>query len=176
MADVGFDGKVAIITGAGGGLGREHALLLASRGALVVVNDVGGAVDGTGGVGPRSEIVQGAEVVEGHHRQGRDPGGVVVEVDRIDRQRDVTQLRQADETALHHRLIGTLHHPRTNGPSLPLIHGVLHQRFSFAYIMELFLYLLQRFDRCWQAFTPPQKQTGPTMLEDMQAALQSTLW
>jgi NAD(P)-dependent dehydrogenase (short-subunit alcohol dehydrogenase family) len=44
-----FDGQVAVITGAGGGLGRQHALLLAGRGARVVVNDVGGAVDGTGG-------------------------------------------------------------------------------------------------------------------------------
>ena len=43
-----LDGKVAIVTGAGGGLGREHALALAAEGAAVVVNDLGGARDGTG--------------------------------------------------------------------------------------------------------------------------------
>lgn len=44
-----LSGRVAIITGAGGGLGRQHALLLASCGAKIVVNDLGGATDGTGG-------------------------------------------------------------------------------------------------------------------------------
>lgn len=44
-----FEGKVAIVTGAGGGLGRCHAIELAKRGARVVVNDLGGAMDGTGG-------------------------------------------------------------------------------------------------------------------------------
>jgi len=52
-----FEGKVAIITGAGGGLGRCHALELAKRGCKVVVNDLGGAMDGTGGSSDAAKAV-----------------------------------------------------------------------------------------------------------------------
>ena len=90
MADLGFDGKVVIITGAGGGLGRQHALLLASRGALVVINDLGGAVDGTGSDKGAAERVvdeikaSGGEAVADTNSVATPEGGAAIVQTAVD--------------------------------------------------------------------------------------------
>ena len=90
MADLGYDGKVAIITGAGGGLGRHHALLLAKRGALVVVNDLGGNIDGTGGDASAAQKVvdeikaAGGEAVADHNSVATPEGGAAIVKTAVD--------------------------------------------------------------------------------------------
>jgi NAD(P)-dependent dehydrogenase (short-subunit alcohol dehydrogenase family) len=86
MAELGYDGKVAIVTGAGNGLGREHALLLASRGAQVVVNDLGGSVAGDGAsltaaetVAKEIEAAGGVAIAEGSSVATREGGAAIVQ-------------------------------------------------------------------------------------------------
>lgn len=85
-----FDGKVAVVTGAGAGLGREHALLLASRGAKVVVNDLGGAVNGEGGdKSPADQVVDeikaaGGEAVANYDSVASREGGAAIIQTAID--------------------------------------------------------------------------------------------
>ncbi|MEM7051308.1 MAG: SDR family NAD(P)-dependent oxidoreductase [Acidobacteriota bacterium] len=85
-----FDDRVAIVTGAGNGLGRSHALGLAARGAKVVVNDLGGARDGTGASSTAAQ-----EVVEEIRSQGGDAlanGADVTDVEQVE-----AMVREAEE-------------------------------------------------------------------------------
>lgn len=90
MAELGFDGKVAIITGAGGGLGRSHSLELAKRGALIVVNDLGGSMDGTGENASAAQKVvdeikaAGGEAVANHDSVATPEGGEAIVQTAID--------------------------------------------------------------------------------------------
>jgi NAD(P)-dependent dehydrogenase (short-subunit alcohol dehydrogenase family) len=75
-----FDDKVAIVTGAGGGLGREYALALAARGAKVVVNDLGGARDGTGHSDAALKVVEEIKAAGG---EAMSNGGSVTEYEQM---------------------------------------------------------------------------------------------
>ena len=86
-----LDGKVALVTGAGGGLGRTHALLLAAGGAGVVVNDLGGARDGTGGSTTMADSVV-AEIQAGGGKAVANYGSVS----------DKAQAQSMVQTALDH--------------------------------------------------------------------------
>jgi NAD(P)-dependent dehydrogenase (short-subunit alcohol dehydrogenase family) len=77
---ISFKDRVAIVTGAGGGLGRAYALELARRGARVVVNDLGGARDGTGHSDAALKVVEEIEAMGG---EAMSNGGSVTEYDQM---------------------------------------------------------------------------------------------
>ena len=84
MPEMRFDGRVCVITGAGGGLGRSHALELARRGAQVVVNDLGGALDGSGASTSAAQHVVdeitafGGQAVPNHDSVATPAGGEAI--------------------------------------------------------------------------------------------------
>ncbi len=79
---ISFKARVAIVTGAGGGLGREYALELARRGAKVVVNDLGGARDGTGTSDAAAQVVEEIEKAGG---EAIANGASVTEYDQMEK-------------------------------------------------------------------------------------------
>ncbi|MCP5039495.1 MAG: SDR family oxidoreductase [bacterium] len=84
MSEISFQDRVAIVTGAGGGLGKTYALEFAKRGAMVVVNDLGGGADGTGsGATPADEVVKeiteaGGKAVSNHDSVATPEGGEAI--------------------------------------------------------------------------------------------------
>ena len=90
MTDITFDGRVAIVTGAGGGLGRTYALELARRGAAVVVNDLGGSVNGAGGDDAAAQRVVdeikafGGQAAPSYHSVATPEGGAAIVKTAVD--------------------------------------------------------------------------------------------
>jgi NAD(P)-dependent dehydrogenase (short-subunit alcohol dehydrogenase family) len=90
MSEFSFDGRVAIVTGAGGGLGRAYSLELARRGARVVVNDLGGSVDGVGsGTRAADAVVQeikasGGEAIANYDSVASPEGGQAIVTAAVD--------------------------------------------------------------------------------------------
>ena len=129
--DLGLDGRVAIVTGGGGGLGRSHALALAARGAHVVVNDLGGGPDGTGSSEDAAERVAkeiraaGGEAVTSYDSVATPDGGARIVQTALDaygavdivvnnagflRDRSVAKLDMSDVHALVEvHLLGAFH-------------------------------------------------------------------
>lgn len=145
MSELRLDGHVAVITGAGRGLGRAHALLLAERGARVVVNDPGVELDGSGGDhGPANEVVdliteRGGAAVASYEPVGTEAAAAALIGQALDVYGQIDILVNnagiftpihsfADTTTdsfarvLHVHLMGTIHNTRAAWPHMAARH------------------------------------------------------
>ena len=119
MSTLRFDERVAVITGAGRGLGREYALLLASKGAKVVVNDLGGGLAGgdEGSAGPAEQVAQEIRAAGGEAVSNSDS---VTDLDAVYGMVEQVGAAGGDDAQMadgavaeveaHQRLAGELHH------------------------------------------------------------------
>ena len=122
-----FSGKTAIVTGAGGGLGREYALELGRRGANVVVNDLGGSRDGTGTSDAAEKVV--AEIVEAGGSAMAN-GGSVTEYDQMVQMVGSSHLRLVLDYVNHFETLKQVYQSRARlahifeemGPCGPVMH------------------------------------------------------
>jgi NAD(P)-dependent dehydrogenase (short-subunit alcohol dehydrogenase family) len=150
MSDITFDGRVAVVTGAGGGLGKTYALELARRGAKVVVNDLGGSVFGFGGATSAADAVveeineMGGEAVANYDSVSTAEGGtdivkaavdafgtvdIVVNNAGILRDKSFANMSHADvEAVLAVHLLGAFHVSR---PAFSVMKEKGYGRFVF---------------------------------------------
>ena len=119
MNRISFEGRVAIVTGAGGGIGRAHALELASRGCAVLVNDLGGDVSGRGGSASMAQQVvdeiaaAGGRAVANHDTVATTQGAEAIVAQAVATFGRIDILINNAGIMRNHRRIGTRRLPRT---------------------------------------------------------------
>ena len=151
MSEMRLDGHVAVVTGAGRGLGREHAILLASRGARVIVNDPGVELDGSGGDrSPAQEVAdlivsRGGEAIANFDAVGTVEAGETLIAQAIDSWGQIDILvnnagiftdrytfldttQNSFERVLQVHLYGTINCTRAAGPHMQARRTALHRR------------------------------------------------
>ena len=156
MSDISFDGRVAVVTGAGGGLGRSYALELARRGARVVVNDLGGSVDGSGaGSRAADSVVEeiraaGGEAIPNYDSVSTPEGGQAIVTAAID---------AFDTVDVVINNAGILRDRSFSNMTLDDLHGVLDTHLKGAFYVSLPAFKVMR-ERGYGRFVHTSSNSG----------------